>query len=112
MKYIITENRINEIFIKFMNQYDLRPWDSTGDGDLSVYDEDDKKIFYTNYYGDDPDTGKPEFSLNINSNFFFNTLYGFFGDTLDPLMLVEWFSNKFKMDCVTFDYFEPEYEDE
>lgn len=111
MKYIISENRLSGLFTQFMNKYDLQSVGPRRRG-LSVYNEDNKKIFYTVYYGDDPDTGKPEFSLKINSDFFFNTLYSFFGDTLDPWMLVDWFSNKFKMDCVTFDYFEPEYEDE
>lgn len=105
MKYIISESRMTKLVSKFLNDYDWYDWDSTGDGDLSVYDKvDDKKIFYTGYYGDSPETGEPEFTLYINRDFYDDVMSKFLG-TLNPWDIVSWFNNKFNIDCVDYDFF-------
>jgi hypothetical protein len=112
MKYIITEDRMNDLVSQFLDQYDWYAWDSTGDGDLAVYDTlDDKKLFYTGYYGDSADTGESEYSLKINRDFFDNTLNQFFGKVLDPWSIVKWFNDKFQINCVSFDFFDSEDEE-
>ena len=108
MKYIISESRMTKLVSTFLDQYDWYAWDSTGDGDLSVYDKvDDKKIFYTGFYGDFTETGKAKYILWINNNFFYNVLGKFLG-SLNPWDIVKWFNDKFDMDCVDYDFFEPE----
>jgi hypothetical protein len=109
MKYIITENKMTKLVSMFLDHYDWYAWDSTGEGDLSVYDKgDDKKLFYTGYYGDSPETGESEYTLKINIIFFDTVLIRFFGESINPWDIVKWFNNKFDINCVTFDFFDPE----
>lgn len=109
MKFLLTENQIEDLFSQYMKQYKWYAWDVTGDDDLMVYDgPHGKKIFYITYYGLDLGAGEDEYSLIINREFFTDVLYLFFGDVLDPWMVVKWFNNEFKTNCVTFDFFDPD----
>jgi len=104
MKYIITENQILNLLSQFMKQYDWKAWDYSDD-EISVYDGyPGKRIFYTTLY-EELDIEESEYTLQINSHFFHNVLYQFFGETLDPWDVVKWFNEEFKTNCVTFDFF-------
>jgi len=109
MKYIISENRMTKLVAKFLNDYDWYDWDSTGDGDVVVYDNvDDKKLFYTGFNEYSSETGEPQFTLWINREFFDDVLSKFFNETLNPMDIVKWFNNRFNINCVDYDFFYPE----
>jgi len=105
MKFLITENQILNLFSQFMKQYNWKAWDYS-DGELEVYDGNSgKRIFYTALYSEPSDEEESEYTLQINSHFFHNVLYQFFGETLDPWMIATWFNNEFNTNCVSFDFF-------
>lgn len=105
MKFLIKENQIHNLFSQFMKQYDWKVWDYSDD-EISVYNGyPGKRVFYTTLYSEPSDVEESEYTLQINSDFFRNTLYQFFGETLDPWMIVKWFNEEFKTNCVSFDYF-------
>lgn len=105
MKFLIKENQILNLFSQFMKQYDWKVWDYS-DNEISVYNGcPGKRVFYTTLYSEPSDVEESEYTLQINSDFFRNTLYQFFGETLDPWMIVKWFNEEFKTNCVSFDYF-------
>jgi len=112
MKFLITENQILNLFTQFMKQYDWKVWDYSDD-EITVYDGNPgKKVFYTTLYSEPTDEEESEYTLQINSEFFDNVLYQFFGEALSTWDLVKWFNNEFTTNCVSFDFFSLDNEEE
>lgn len=112
MKYIISESRFKQMVYKFLDQYDWKVWDYS-DLEISVYTGiKGNRVFYTSLYNEPPDAPEEEFTLRIEKNFY-SELEGFFGEHITPWMLVEWFNEKFNVNCVTFDWYVlDEYDDD
>ena len=111
MKYIILENQISTLFSQFMKQYDWKVWDYSDD-EISVYNGyPGKRVFYTSVYNAPPDVEETEYTLYINYWFFNDILYGMFGNTINPWTIVRWFNDEFDSNCVTFEFFKLEDDD-
>lgn len=106
MKYIITEDKFNSIFDSYLDRHNWRVWDYS-DNEISVYDTDGKRIFYTEQYNEPEGNEEKEFVLKINNDFA-DEVAGMFGELFDPWKVVQWFNNSFKTNCVTFDYWRPQ----
>jgi hypothetical protein len=105
MKFLITENQILNLFAQFMKQYDWKVWEYSDD-EITVHDGNTgKRVFYTTLYSEPTDEEESEYTLQINSEFFDNVLYQFFGEALSTWDLVKWFNNEFTTNCVSFDFF-------
>lgn len=78
---MITENRLKEIFEKYMSKFD---WSVEDFGDIAVY-ADGKRVF---------DTFEDYLSINP---FFLDGLQTFFGDSAGDLLL-DWFNSNFEFD--------------